>query len=128
MCPWPRRGRPPWRNLAAHAGAAGFAGGGCQRWRAVPGAVGRAADPARCGWLLPGFRPPARKLWTASGSALNGRGKPCPRLILQGLEETAAYQDEAGKRYTGFMLQTIGLPLPGDYGQVPAKLWYLHKV
>lgn len=60
----------------------------------------------------------------ASGSALNGRGKPCPRLILQGLEETAAYQD----RYTGFMLQTLGLPLPGDYGQVPAKLWYLHKV
>lgn len=71
---------------------------------------------------------PAWKLWTASGSALNGRGKPCPRLILQGLEEIAAYQDEAGKRYTGFMLQTLGLPLPGDYGQVPAKLWYLHKV
>lgn len=71
---------------------------------------------------------PTRKLWTASGSALNGRGKPCPRLILQGLEETAAYRDEAGKRYTGFMLQTLGLPLPGDYGQVPAKLWYLHKV
>lgn len=23
---------------------------------------------------------------------------------------------------------TLGLPLPGDYGQVPAKLWYLHKV
>ena len=42
--------------------------------------------------------------------------------------ETAAYQDEAGKRYIGFMLQTLGLPLPGDYGQVPAKLWYLHKV
>lgn len=63
----------------------------------------------------------------ASGSALNGRGKPCPRLILQGLEETAAYRDEAGKRYTGFMLQTLGLPLPGDYGQVPAKLWYLYK-
>ena len=40
--------------------------------------------------------PPARKVWTASGSALNGRGKPCPRLILQGLEETAAYRDEAG--------------------------------
>ena len=57
-------------------------------------------------------------MWTASGNALNGRGKPCPRLILQGLEETAAYQDEAGKRYTGFMLQTLGLPLPGDYGQV----------
>lgn len=76
-------------------------------------------------WISP---PPARKLWTASGSALNGRGEPCPRLILQGLEETAAYQDEAGKRYTGFMLQTLGLPLPGDYGQVPAKLWYLHKV
>ena len=54
--------------------------------------------------------------------------KPCLRLILQGLEKTAAYQDEAGKRYTGFMLQTLGLPLPGDYGQVPAKLWYLHKV
>ena len=64
----------------------------------------------------------------AFGSALHGRGKPCPCLILQGLEETAAYQDEAGKRYTGFMLQTLGLPLPGDYGQVPAKLWYLHKV
>lgn len=91
--------------------------------------MGRAVDPARCGWLLPGFRPPpARKLWTVSDSALNGREKPCPRLILQGLEETAAYQDEAGKRYTGFMLQTLGLPLPGDYGQVPAKLWYLHKV
>lgn len=74
------------------------------------------------------FVPPPGKLWTASGSALNGRGKPRPRLILQGLEETAAYQDEAGKRYTGFMLQTLGLPLPGDYGQVPAKLWYLHKV
>ncbi len=72
--------------------------------------------------------PPTRKLWTASGSALNGRGKPRPRLILQGLEKTAAYQDEAGKRYTGFMLQTLGLPLSGDYGQVPAKLWYLHKV
>ena len=71
---------------------------------------------------------PAWKLRTAPGSALNGRGKPRPRLILQGLEETAAYQDEAGKRYTGFMLQTLGLPLPGDYGQVPAKLWYLHKV
>lgn len=42
--------------------------------------------------------------------------------------ETAAYQDAAGKRYTGFMLQTLGLPLSGDYGQVPAKLWYLHKV
>ena len=28
----------------------------------------------------------------------------------------------------GFMLQTLALPLPGDYGQVPAKLWYLHKV
>ena len=37
------------RNLAAHAGAAGFAGVGCQRRRAVPGAVGRAVDPARCG-------------------------------------------------------------------------------
>ena len=73
------------------------------------------------------FAPP-RKLWTATGSALNGRGKPRPRLILQGLEETAAYQDEAGKRYTGFMLQTLGLPLPGDYGQVLVKLWYLHKV
>lgn len=24
--------------------------------------------------------------------------------------------------------QTLGLPLPGDCGQVPAKLWYLHKV
>ena len=37
-------------------------------------------------------------------------------------------RDEAGKRYIGFMLQNLGLPLPGDYGQVPAKLWYLHKV
>ena len=56
------------------------------------------------------FVPPPGKLWMASGSALNGRGKPCPRLILQGLEKTAAYQDETGKRYTGFMLQTLGLP------------------
>ena len=62
------------------------------------------------------------------GSALNGTGKPRPRLILQGLDESAAYVDEAGEQYTGFMLQTLGLPLPGDYGQVPAKMWYLHKV
>ena len=47
--PVARRGRPRWRNLAAHGGAAGFAGVGCQRRRAVPGAVGRAIDPTRCG-------------------------------------------------------------------------------
>lgn len=39
---------------------------------------------------------PARKLWTASGSALNGRGKTCLRLILQGLEEAAAYRYKQG--------------------------------
>lgn len=70
---------------------------------------------------------PARKVWTASGSALNVRGKTLPASDSAGAE-AAAYRDEAGKRYTGFMLQTLGLPLPGDYGQVPAKLWYLHKV
>lgn len=41
-------GRPPWCNLAAYAGAAGFAGAECQRQRAVPGAVVRAA--AQCGF------------------------------------------------------------------------------
>lgn len=70
---------------------------------------------------------PARKLWTAPGSALNGRGKPCPRLILQGLR-LQPIRMRQGNGTPALMLQTLGLPLPGDYGQVPAKLWYLHKV
>jgi len=37
------------KSYNIYFGAAGFAGGGCQRRRTVPGAVGRVADPARCG-------------------------------------------------------------------------------
>ena len=35
-----------------------------------------------------------------------------------------AYADgETTAQYTGFVLQTLGLPLPGDYGEVPAKIF-----
>ena len=66
----------------------------------------------------------------AVGTALNGTGKPRPRLVLQGLDEDAVYtvtDGETTARYTGFILQTLGLPLPGDYGQTPAKIYYLKK-
>ena len=29
---------------------------------------------------------------------------------------------------TCFTRQTLGLALPGDFGEVPAKIWYLQKV
>lgn len=66
----------------------------------------------------------------AVGTALNGTGKPRPRLVLQGLDENAVYTVTDGsttQRCTGFVLQTLGLPLPGDYGQVPAKIFTLMK-
>ncbi len=66
----------------------------------------------------------------AVGSALNGSGKPRPRLVLQGLDEDATYtvtDGETAEQYTGFVLHTLGLPLPGDYGEVPAKIYYLKK-
>ena len=66
----------------------------------------------------------------AVGSALNGSGKPRPRLVLQGLDEDAVYtvtDGETTEQYTGFVLHTLGLPLPGDYGEVPAKIYYLKK-
>ena len=66
----------------------------------------------------------------AVGTALNGTGKPRPRLVLQGLDEDAAYtvtDGETTETVSGFVLQTLGLPLPGDYGEVPAKIWYLQK-
>ncbi len=47
--------------------------------------------------------------------------------FCRGWRRLQPISEEAGKRYTGFMLQTLGLPLPGDYGQVPAKLWYCTK-
>ena len=62
------------------------------------------------------------------GSALAGRGERCPRLALRGLDENAVYEDEEGRRYTGFTLQTFGLPLPGTMGQTPAAKWYLRRV
>ena len=62
------------------------------------------------------------------GSALAGRGEHCPRLVLRGLDEAAVYEDEDGARWTGFLLQTLGLPLPGAFGQMPARRWYLRRV
>ena len=66
----------------------------------------------------------------AVGNALNGTGKPRPRLILQGLDESADYtvtDGETTEIASGFILQSLGLALPGDYGEVPAKIWYLQK-
>lgn len=66
----------------------------------------------------------------AVGTALNGTGRPRPRLVLQGLDEDAAYtvtDGETTETVSGFVLQTLGLALPGDYGEVPAKIWYLQK-
>lgn len=67
----------------------------------------------------------------AVGTALNGSGRSRPRLVLQGLDENAVYtvtDGETTETVSGFMLQTLGLPLPGDCGEVPAKIWYLQKV
>ncbi len=66
----------------------------------------------------------------AVGTALNGTGRPRPRLVLQGLDEDAVYtvtDGETTETASGFVLQTLGLALPGDYGEVPAKIWYLQK-
>ena len=69
----------------------------------------------------------------AVGDALSGSHGTAsmnsrPRLPLQGLDAAAVYEDEAGSRYTGTQLMTLGLPLPGPYGQTPAKIWYLRRV
>ena len=67
----------------------------------------------------------------AVGTALAGSGGHCPRLALQGLDETAAYavtDGESTETVSGFVMQTLGLALPGDFGEVPAKIWYLQKV
>ena len=67
----------------------------------------------------------------AVGTALTGSGGHCPRLALQGLDETAAYavtDGESTETVSGFVMQTLGLALPGDFGEVPAKIWYLQKV
>ena len=61
---------------------------------------------------------------------MNGTGRPRPRLVLQGLDEDAVYtvtDGETTETASGFVLQTLGLALPGDYGEVPAKIWYLQK-
>ena len=69
----------------------------------------------------------------AVGEALSGRHgiaspNSCPRLTLQALDAAACYVDEDGNAYTGIQLLTTGLPLPGAYGQTPAKIWYLKKI
>ena len=51
-----------------------------------------------------------------------------PRLVLEGLDPAAAYTDEENNTYAGIQLLTTGLELPGGYGQMPAKIWYLKKV
>ena len=50
------------------------------------------------------------------------------RLVLAGLDPAAQYRDEENNTYTGAQLLTTGLELPGGYGQMPAKIWYLKKV
>ena len=65
----------------------------------------------------------------AVGTALAGSGGHCPRLVL--LDESAVYtvtDGETTETCSGFVLQTLGLPLPGDYGEVPSKIWYLKQV
>lgn len=57
-------------------------------------------------------------------ASLNAR----PRLVLAGLDPAAQYRDEENNTYTGAQLLTTGLELPGGYGQMPAKIWYLKKV
>ena len=57
-------------------------------------------------------------------SSLNAR----PRLVLAGLDPAAQYRDEENNTYAGAQLLTTGLELPGGYGQMPAKIWYLKKV
>lgn len=67
----------------------------------------------------------------AVGTALAGSGGHCPRLVLQGLNESVAYTVTDGENTetcSGFVLQTLGLPLPGDYGEAPSKIWYLKQV
>lgn len=51
-----------------------------------------------------------------------------PRLVLAGLDPAAQYRDEENNTYAGAQLLTTGLELPGGYGQMPAKIWYLKKV
>ena len=50
------------------------------------------------------------------------------RCTISGLDPAAQYQDEENNTYTGAQLLTTGLELPGGYGQMPAKIWYLKKV
>ena len=50
------------------------------------------------------------------------------RLVLAGLDPAAQYRDEENNTYAGAQLLTTGLELPGGYGQMPAKIWYLKKV
>ena len=57
-------------------------------------------------------------------ASLNAR----PRLVLAGLDPAAQYRDEENNTYTGAQLLTTGLELPGGYGQMPARIWYLKKV
>lgn len=57
-------------------------------------------------------------------ASLNAR----PRLVLAGLDPAAQYRDEENNTYAGAQLLTTGLELPGGYGQMPAKIWYLKKV
>ena len=67
----------------------------------------------------------------AVGTALAGSGGHCPRLVLQGLNESVAYTVTDGENTetcSGFVLQTLGPPLPGDYGEAPSKIWYLKQV
>ena len=69
----------------------------------------------------------------AVGDALTGchgtaSANSRPRLVLAGLDPAAQYTDEDENTYSGVQLLTTGLELPGGYGQMPAKIWYLKKI
>ena len=69
----------------------------------------------------------------AVGEALGGAhpvgGKNSqPRLVLQGLDPAALYEDETGRRISGAQLLSVGLPLPGSFGQMPGAMWYLRRI
>lgn len=69
----------------------------------------------------------------AVGEALGGAhpigGKNSqPRLVLQGLDPAALYEDETGCRSSGAQLLSVGLPLPGSFGQMPGAMWHLRRI
>ncbi len=60
---------------------------------------------------------------------LEVHGNMTPHYVrLQGLEDTAVYEDEAGHRYPGAVLKQVGLPLPMEMGAYHSYQYLLKKV